>query len=64
MSTARRPERHLVVVPAQPPHRHDWQTRSCHRTSQGLLSYEHCGGCGRWRVHLNRTATTTLVEVP
>lgn len=32
------------------PHGHRWTTRSRHRTSQGMISYQFCG-CGRWRVH-------------
>lgn len=31
---------------------HTWQTQSCHRTSDGLVSYQRCH-CGLWRVLLD-----------
>ncbi|MPZ62122.1 MAG: hypothetical protein GEU93_12670 [Propionibacteriales bacterium] len=40
-------------------HRHSWQTRSTHRTLEGLLHYQHCA-CGRWRVAV---ANGAAVEV-
>jgi hypothetical protein len=32
-------------------HEHAWQTRSCHRTSDGIVAYQRCR-CGRWRLRL------------
>ncbi|MBB4742725.1 hypothetical protein BJY16_006184 [Actinoplanes octamycinicus] len=29
---------------------HAWQTRSTHPTSDGLVRYQSCSTCGRWRV--------------
>ncbi|TCC50728.1 hypothetical protein E0H75_11125 [Kribbella capetownensis] len=36
-------------------HAHQWTTRSRHRTSEGVVGYDHCT-CGRWRVHCETTA--------
>lgn len=31
---------------------HTWRTRSSHRTSEGVLSYQKCS-CGSWRLLLS-----------
>lgn len=37
------------------PHRHHWEVRSTHSTSQGRVRYQRCA-CGEWQVTLAREA--------
>jgi hypothetical protein len=40
------------------PHRHHWEVRSTHRTSQGRVRYQRCA-CGEWQVTvIDRTDPT------
>ncbi|WP_189330600.1 hypothetical protein [Actinoplanes ianthinogenes] len=43
---------------------HAWQTRSTHATSEGLVRYQSCACCGRWRLVVDRVRTTTAIRVP
>ncbi|OYC97186.1 hypothetical protein CI089_01110 [Microbacterium sp. Yaish 1] len=38
-------------------HEHGWATESAHRTSDGLVRYVRCGGCGVRRVDVQARAT-------
>ncbi|POX66485.1 hypothetical protein C3481_11065 [Microbacterium sp. Ru50] len=38
-------------------HEHGWTTESAHRTSDGLVRYVRCDGCGARRVDLQATAS-------
>lgn len=46
-------------------HTHRWATTSRHRTSEGVVAYEHCD-CGRWRIRRDLTVGVeqTLVIAP
>jgi hypothetical protein len=33
---------------------HSWLTRTRHRTSEGVVSYQRCSGCGQWRLLVGR----------
>ncbi|WP_203898494.1 hypothetical protein [Virgisporangium aliadipatigenens] len=41
-------------------HRHDWQTRSRHRTSDGTVRYDRCR-CGVWLVVTDQVERTPRV---
>ncbi|PPG54366.1 hypothetical protein C5C36_05600 [Rathayibacter sp. AY1G1] len=38
------------LAPAVDPHEHGWTTESAHRTSEGVVVYVRCVGCGTRRV--------------
>ncbi len=46
-----------VTTPAQR-HEHAWVTDSRHRTSEGVLVYVHCVGCGVHRVDIQERMET------
>jgi hypothetical protein len=57
LAPIRRPARQPVLERAQMSagiHAHHWTTRSRHRTSQGVITYDQCA-CGRWRVQRDNT---------
>lgn len=37
------------------PHRHQWEVRSAHRTSEGRVRYQRCA-CGEWQVTITPEA--------
>lgn len=43
-----------VATPLKERHEHAWITESRHPTSEGVLSYVRCAGCGIRRVDLQR----------
>ncbi|WP_431071282.1 hypothetical protein [Microbacterium phyllosphaerae] len=45
---------HTLPIPRQsaPAHEHSWLVDSRHPTSEGVVLYVRCGGCGMHRVDL------------
>ncbi|MFS0712403.1 hypothetical protein ABC195_00860 [Microbacterium sp. 2P01SA-2] len=38
-------------------HEHGWTTESAHRTSDGIVRYVRCAGCGTRRIDLQATGS-------
>lgn len=49
---------HTFPIPLQaaPPHEHAWLVESRHQTSEGVVVYVRCAGCGTRRVDLQTHA--------
>ena len=52
-------EQHPQTRPI-PTHEHGWATESTHATSEGMLRYVRCVGCGSRRVDLTPIASAPL----